>query len=169
MRKQTAITAAVLLVQVVIAAAAENLDRGFIALQRDDGSVFLSWRLLEADPADIAFKVARTDGQTPGATRVWLTDRGPHGLIAADVDRDGRGELVIGAAVLDDTGKGLWSLEMGHPDICYVADVDPENPGLEVFYGFESRQKTDGMCVVAQTMAYYYPAQLGEPPQKDSR
>jgi len=55
---------------------------------------------------------------------------------------------VIGAAVLDDTGKGLWTLEMGHPDICYVGDVDPTNPGLEIYYGFETKQKTDGMCVV---------------------
>ena len=71
-----------------------------------------------------------------------------HGLITADVDGDGKDELVIGAAVVDDNGKGLWTLEMGHPDVCYVADIDPDNPGLEVFYGFETRQKTDGICVV---------------------
>jgi len=74
--------------------------------------------------------------------------QGSHGLITADVDGDGKDELVIGAAVLDDNGKGLWTLEMGHPDVCYVADIDPSNPGLEVFYGFETRQKTDGICVV---------------------
>ncbi len=71
-----------------------------------------------------------------------------HGLITADVDGDGKDELVIGAAVLDDNGTGLWTLEMGHPDVCYVADIDPDNPGLEVFYGFETRQETDGICVV---------------------
>ena len=74
--------------------------------------------------------------------------QGSHGLISADVDEDGRDELVIGAAVLDDNGQGLWTLEMGHPDVCHVADIDPDNPGLEVFYGFETRQKTDGICVV---------------------
>ena len=74
--------------------------------------------------------------------------QGSHGLISADVDGDGRDELVIGAAVLDDNGRGLWSLGMGHPDVCYVADIDPANPGLEVFYGFETRQKTDGICIV---------------------
>jgi len=74
--------------------------------------------------------------------------QGSHGLITADVDEDGRDELVIGAAVLDDNGKGLWTLEMGHPDVCYVADIDPDNAGLEVFYGFETRQKTDGICLV---------------------
>ncbi|MBC8471293.1 MAG: silent information regulator protein Sir2 [Planctomycetes bacterium] len=71
-----------------------------------------------------------------------------HGLITADVDEDGRDELVMGAAVIDDNGKGLWTLEMGHPDVAYVADIDPDNPGLEVFYGIEPRQKTDAICVV---------------------
>jgi rhamnogalacturonan endolyase len=74
--------------------------------------------------------------------------QGSHGLITADVDGDGRDELVIGAAVLDDNGKGLWTLEMGHPDVCYAADIDPNNPGLEVFYGFETPQQTDAICVV---------------------
>ena len=71
-----------------------------------------------------------------------------HGLITADVDEDGRDELVMGAAVIDDNGKGLWTLEMGHPDVAYVADIDPDNPGLEIFYGIEPRQKTDGICLV---------------------
>ena len=53
-----------------------------------------------------------------------------------------------GAAVIDDNGKGMWSLEMGHPDVMYVADIDPSNPGLEIFYGIEPRQKTDAICVV---------------------
>ena len=71
-----------------------------------------------------------------------------HGLITSDVDGDGRDELVMGAALIDDNGKGVWSLEMGHPDVMYVADIDPSNPGLEIFYGIEPRQKTDGICVV---------------------
>lgn len=74
--------------------------------------------------------------------------QGSHGLLTADIDQDGKDELVIGAAVLDDNGKGLWTLQMGHPDICYVADIDPDNQGLEVFYGFEARQDTDGICLV---------------------
>jgi rhamnogalacturonan endolyase len=71
-----------------------------------------------------------------------------HGLITSDVDGDGRDEVVMGAALIDDNGKGVWSLEMGHPDVMYVADIDPSNPGLEIFYGIEPRQKTDGICVV---------------------
>ena len=37
---------------------------------------------------------------------------------------------------------------MGHPDVCYVADIDPANPGLEVFYGIEPRRQAEGLCVV---------------------
>ncbi len=77
-----------------------------------------------------------------------LRGQSSHGLVAADIDRDGRDELVMGAAAIDDDGKTLWNLGMGHPDFTYVGDVDPDNEGLEVFYGFEKRQQTDGLCVV---------------------
>ncbi|MCD6395649.1 MAG: hypothetical protein J7M40_19365, partial [Planctomycetes bacterium] len=72
-----------------------------------------------------------------------------HGLITADVDADGKDELVMGSALIDDNGKGLWTTELGHPDFVYVADIDPDNPGLEIYYGLESRQNDrNGLCVV---------------------
>ena len=73
--------------------------------------------------------------------------QGAHTLLAADVDADGRQELVMGSGCIDDTGKALWCNRMGHPDVCYVGDVDPNRAGLEVFYGYETRQKTDGVCL----------------------
>ncbi len=104
------------------------------------------------------YNLIKTQALDKDFNRIWYWEspqekekyhgQGSHGLITADVDGDGRDELVIGAAVLDDNGKGLWTLEMGHPDVCYVADIDLTNPGLEVFYGFETRQQTDGICVV---------------------
>src|SRR4030042_3481630 len=42
-----------------VASGAEKLDRELGAVQREDGSVFLSWRLLANDPPDIAFTVMR--------------------------------------------------------------------------------------------------------------
>ncbi len=74
--------------------------------------------------------------------------QGLHGLHAADVDGDGCDELVIGCAAIDHDGKPMWTLGKGHPDVAYVGDVDPERPGLEVFYGIETRQKTDPVCLV---------------------
>lgn len=104
------------------------------------------------------YRLIRTRALDAGFNVLWQWEagegnseyrgQGSHGLISADVDEDGRDELVIGAAVIDDNGEGLWSLGMGHPDVCYTADIDPDNPGLEIYYGFESRQDTDGICVV---------------------
>ncbi len=74
--------------------------------------------------------------------------QGAHCLHAADVDGDGRDELIVGAACIDDDGKVLWSLRMGHPDVCVVADIDPDRAGLEIFYGFETRQQRNGICLV---------------------
>ncbi|MHC4394521.1 MAG: rhamnogalacturonan lyase family protein [Planctomycetota bacterium] len=74
---------------------------------------------------------------------------GSHGLISADVDEDGRDELVIGGAVIDDNGKTLWAFELGdQPDACYVADIDPDNPGLEIYYGLEAAREADGLLLV---------------------
>lgn len=73
--------------------------------------------------------------------------QGMHGMHAADVDGDGRDEIILGAAVLDDNGKILWNTGLGHPDGCYVTDIYPERPGLEIMYGIEPRQDKNGICV----------------------
>lgn len=74
--------------------------------------------------------------------------QGMHGLHAADIDADGRDEIVLGAAVLDDNGKALWNLGLGHPDACYVTDILPERQGLEIMYGIEPKQQKNGICLV---------------------
>ncbi|MGD8237129.1 MAG: hypothetical protein PVH68_01135 [Armatimonadota bacterium] len=74
--------------------------------------------------------------------------QGAHSMHAADVDGDGRDEVFLGSAVLDDNGTGLWSTGMGHPDHHYVGDINPNRPGLEVYYGIEPRQLMDACCLV---------------------
>jgi len=75
--------------------------------------------------------------------------QGAHWMHAADVDGDGCDEVVLGSAVVDHNGKALWSTGLGHPDHCYVGDIDPERPGLEIYYGIERRQpERNGMCLV---------------------
>lgn len=78
---------------------------------------------------------------------------GMHGMHVADVDEDGRDEIILGSAVLDDNGHGLWTnpmhaRAMAHPDVCYVTDIDPNHAGMEIFYGFESSQPRDGVCLL---------------------
>jgi rhamnogalacturonan endolyase len=41
----------------------ERLGRGVVAIRREDGRVFVSWRLLGTDPVDIAFNVYRATGE----------------------------------------------------------------------------------------------------------
>ncbi|MCH5376955.1 MAG: hypothetical protein JJ992_23560, partial [Planctomycetes bacterium] len=38
----------------------EQLGRGVVAVQRVDGAVLVSWRLLATDPSDIVFDVYRS-------------------------------------------------------------------------------------------------------------
>jgi rhamnogalacturonan endolyase len=74
--------------------------------------------------------------------------QGAHGMHAADIDGDGRDEIIYGSAVVDDNGHGLWTRAVGHPDACYVGDIDPTHPGLEIFYGIEPPQPRDAVCLV---------------------
>ena len=74
--------------------------------------------------------------------------QGAHWMHAADVDNDGRDEVVIGSAVIDDNGSSLWSTGLGHPDHCYIGDLDPKRPGLEIYYGIEPRRSSNAMCMV---------------------
>jgi rhamnogalacturonan endolyase len=59
--------------------------------------------------------------------------QGNHNLSVADVDDDGKDEIVFGAMTIDDNGKGLYSTGLGHGDALHVSDLDPTRPGLEVF------------------------------------
>jgi rhamnogalacturonan endolyase len=73
--------------------------------------------------------------------------QGMHGMHAVDIDEDGRDEVILGAAVLDDNGKILWNTGLGHPDGCYVTDIYPKRPGLEIMYGIEPAQEKNAICV----------------------
>jgi rhamnogalacturonan endolyase len=76
-------------------------------------------------------------------TRRWTFDsnqagskwagQGNHNLSIADVDSDGRDEVVFGGMAVDDNGTGLWSTGYGHGDALHVGDLVPSRPGLEVF------------------------------------
>ncbi|NOY81334.1 MAG: hypothetical protein GXP31_10060 [Kiritimatiellaeota bacterium] len=79
----------------------------------------------------------------PYGARYW--GQGAHFTLAADLDRDGRDEIVLGSAVLDDNGVPLWSTGRGHPDHVYLGDIDPGYPGWEVNYGMETAQRRGGI------------------------
>ncbi|UKT66150.1 rhamnogalacturonan lyase [Pedobacter mucosus] len=64
--------------------------------------------------------------------------QGNHNLSIADVDHDGKDEIIFGAMAIDDNGKGLYTTRLGHGDAQHVGDLDPDRPGLEVF-GIQER------------------------------
>ncbi|WP_020391206.1 rhamnogalacturonan lyase [Kribbella catacumbae] len=77
-----------------------------------------------------------------------ITTQGFHSLSAADVDGDGKQEVVYGSATIDDDGSVLYSSKdvlppgsadpgatarLGHGDAMHVTDIDPQRPGQEIF------------------------------------
>ena len=58
---------------------------------------------------------------------------GYHNYVIADVDEDGRDEIVYGSMVIDDNGKGLSTTGLRHGDAQHVSDFDPYRKGLEFF------------------------------------
>ncbi|MFD5824635.1 rhamnogalacturonan lyase [Lentzea sp. NPDC060358] len=110
------------------------------------------------------------DGTNPG--HAGLTTQGAHSLSVADVDHDGRQEIVYGGATLDDDGALLYSstgvlppgsaepgaaVRVGHGDALHVTDIDPDRPGLEIFmvhegarsapYGYALRDAATGATI----------------------
>ena len=67
---------------------------------------------------------------------------GGHSLSVADVDDDGKDEIVYHAMVVDDNGQGLYSTGWRHGDAMHLSDMYPERPGLEVFTIHENEGDT---------------------------
>lgn len=78
--------------------------------------------------------------------------QGNHSLSVADIDGDGRDEIIYGSMAIDDNGTGLWSTELKHGDALHVGDFDPSNPGLERF-GVHENFKENGGIVTSMVNA----------------
>jgi len=67
---------------------------------------------------------------------------GGHSLSVADVDEDGKDEIVYQAMVVDDNGKGLYTTGLRHGDSMHISDMYPDRPGLEIFTIQENENDT---------------------------
>jgi hypothetical protein len=101
-----------------------------------------------------------------------LTTQGAHSLSTADVDGDGKQEIIYGASTIDHDGTVLYNsfdvlpaesanpgalVGLGHGDALHVADIDPDRPGLEIFmvhegarfapYGYSFRDAKTGEVI----------------------
>lgn len=112
----------------------------------------------------IQLSIAYLDGKTPSVVtqtgiyeneiisafdsklnRLWTynsfmetSGSGGHKVEVADVDNDGRQEVIYGTTCLNPDGKLRWSIYCQHPDIISIHDYMPERPGLEVCFIVES-------------------------------
>ncbi|WP_233532096.1 rhamnogalacturonan lyase [Paenibacillus alkalitolerans] len=87
-------------------------------------------------------KLWKFDSAEPGLE--GYSGQGNHNLSVADVDEDGKDEIIYGAMALDHNGKGLYTTGLGHGDAMHLGDLDPARPGLEVFQVHEPRSSLYG-------------------------
>jgi hypothetical protein len=101
------------------------------------------------------------DFRNGSLTRRWTFDsnvsgtqymgQGNHQMAVADVDADGRDEIIFGAMTIDDNGAPLWNTQNGHGDALHVGDLIPSRPGLEVFKVDEDGSKPSSWLADART------------------
>ena len=63
---------------------------------------------------------------------------GNHNCMPADVDGDGKQELILGSTCIDDDGTLKWCAKLGHGDALHVGDLLPDRSGLEVWICHEN-------------------------------
>ncbi|NBH06601.1 rhamnogalacturonan lyase [Amycolatopsis sp. SID8362] len=105
--------------------------------------------------------IAAWDFRNGALTERWKFDsnsagsqyagQGNHQLAIADVDADGRDEIVFGAMAINDNGSPLWNTRLGHGDAMHVGDLIPSRPGLEEFKVDEDTSKPGAWMADAKT------------------
>ena len=83
---------------------------------------------------------------------------GYHNFGIADVDLDGRDEIVYGSMVIDDNGLGLHTTGLGHGDAQHCSDFDPYTHGLEIFAALEDHPGNNFRDATTGKIYYRYVA-----------
>ena len=104
-------------------------------LHRSDSRT--QWSVVDANMQESAKVTAPT--ATSGSGSNTLFANGNHNLSVADVDGDGKDEIIWGSAALDDDGKLLYATGFGHGDAIHLGDLNPDRKGLEVFQVHEEK------------------------------
>jgi rhamnogalacturonan endolyase len=96
--------------------------------------------------------LAAWDWRDGKLTQRWVFDskdkdnpysgQGAHAVSVADVDGDGRDEIIYHSMVVNSDGMGRFSTGLRHGDALHVGDLDPTRPGLEVFGIHENEEAT---------------------------
>ena len=105
---------------------------------------FITWRGYYAKTTAAAYRLennrlilaASFDSSAFGSGQ--FDGQGNHNISIADVDDDGKDEIICGSLALDDDLSVLWCSGRGHGDASHLADYDPLHKGLEYFCVHES-------------------------------
>ena len=71
--------------------------------------------------------------------------QGNHNLRVADVDFDGKDEILYGQMAVDNDGRGLYTTKLGHGDAINLIQLSPETRGLQVWTCLEAGEH--GLCL----------------------
>ena len=129
----------------------------------------LSTRWLHASTSKTSYSVTNASGTTTNYNGLTATGtggtataygQGNHQVCVADVDDDGKDEVLYSQCAFDDDGRLMYTTGFGHGDAMHVSDHDPDRPGLEVFsvheestakYGCDMHDARTGEILLRQT------------------
>jgi rhamnogalacturonan endolyase len=85
----------------------------------------------------------------------WTNERAPfkyhgqgqHSIKVGDIDGDGADEILNGSIAIDNDGRTMWSTGLGHGDRFYLSDINPDRPGLEIWYTIEDPHPQNGVSL----------------------
>jgi hypothetical protein len=104
--------------------------------------------------------IAAWDYRNGSLTQRWVFDsnsagstyegRGNHQMSIADVDNDGRQEILFGSLGINDNGTAMWATNH-HGDALHVSDFIPSRAGLELFKPSEHTDELADYMLDART------------------
>ena len=109
---------------------------------------------LDVDPATHELSVRWRWNSGSGA---WY-GQGYHNYAVADVDWDGRDEICFGSMVIDDNGRGLSTVGLGHGDAQHHGDFNPYVHGHEIFACNEDNPGNNYRDATTSKIYYRYTA-----------
>lgn len=138
-----------------------RMDRFFIGAAYLDGVPDEDTNIRTANPSLIIsrgiylnYQVWALDLQSSELVTRWKFDTAEHGSLwqamgshcfrVADLDGDGKDEILYGSAAIDDDGSELWCNGNGHGDILSVGKFIQSSNGLQIQASFEEQTTYTG-------------------------
>lgn len=97
--------------------------------------IYKNWQVWAMDLKDGEL-VNRWKFDTKDHATVWQA-MGSHSMRVADLDGDGKDEILYGSAAIDHDGSELWCSGNGHGDILHVGKFVQNRSGMQIMASFE--------------------------------